>query len=104
MFGIIWGFTLIGIIYKLFFIGRWRILSTVIYVTMGWLIIIAIKPLISAVPAGGLYFLLAGGLSYTVGVIFYVWQRLPFFHVIWHLFVLGGSICHFFAILLYIIP
>lgn len=104
LFGIIWGLTIGGIIYKLFFLDKWRILSIVIYVLMGWIGVIAIRSLFNDVPTGGLYFLLAGGLSYTVGVVFFIWQRIPFFHLIWHLFVLGGSICHFFAILIYIIP
>lgn len=104
MFGIIWGLTIFGVIYKLFFLNKWRMLSTVIYIIMGWFMIIAIRPLLLNVPPGGLYFMLAGGLSYTVGAVFFVFQRIPFFHVIWHLFVLGGSICHFFAILFYIVP
>ncbi|NOZ46695.1 MAG: hemolysin III family protein [Chlorobi bacterium] len=104
LFGIIWGLTAIGIVYKLFFLEKWRTLSTIIYIIMGWLIIFAIKPLLNSVPVGGLYWILAGGIFYTVGVIFYVWKKLYFSHVIWHLFVLAGSICHFFAILWYIIP
>ena len=104
LFGIIWGLTVLGIIYKFFFLNRWRILSTIIYVLMGWLIIFALKPLIASVPVNGLYWVLAGGLFYTLGVIFFVWEKLPYNHFIWHLFVLGGSICHFFAIIWYIVP
>lgn len=104
LFGIIWGLTIGGIIYKLFFMNKWRIISTAIYVLMGCIGVMAIRSFLKDVPTGGLYFLLAGGLSYIVGVVFYIWQRIPFFHLIWHLFVLGGSICHFFAILIYIIP
>ena len=70
---------------------------------MGWLVVIALRPLIRELPAGGLWWLLAGGLSYSVGVIFYLWKKIPFGHGIWHLFVLGGSICHYFAILLHVI-
>jgi len=103
LFGIIWGLTIIGIVYKLFFLNKWRAFSTALYLAMGWIGVIAIRSFLRDIPPGGLYFLLAGGLFYTIGVIFYIWQRIPYFHIIWHLFVLGGSICHFFAILIYII-
>jgi len=71
---------------------------------MGWLVIVAIKPLVATIPPGGIAWLLAGGLSYTFGVIFYVSKQLPFNHAIWHLFVLAGSVCHFLAIWLYVLP
>jgi hemolysin III len=71
---------------------------------MGWLVIIAVKPLIPHVPEGGLYWLLAGGLSYSLGVIFYLGNKIPYNHAIWHVFVPGGSICFFFAVLLYVLP
>jgi hemolysin III len=102
IFGIEWGLALAGIIYKVFFYThKHRGVSTAIYLAMGWLAIIAIKPLLASLPTGGLIWLGIGGLSYSLGVIFYLWDRLPFAHVIWHLFVLGGSISHFFAIYLY---
>lgn len=104
MFGVIWSLALIGIFFKLFFVGRFQIFSTIIYLLMGWLVIIAFKPMIVHVPEGGLYWLLAGGISYSLGVVFYLWNRIPYHHAIWHLFVLGGSICHFFAVLLYVLP
>jgi hemolysin III len=104
LFGIVWGLGLAGIIFKVFFVNRFNIVSTIVYLLMGWMILIAGKPLIENVPVGGLYFLLAGGAAYSLGTIFYLWEKLPFHHAIWHLFVLGGSICHFFAILLYILP
>jgi hemolysin III len=103
IFGIEWGLALAGVIYKVFFYkDSHRGISTALYLAMGWMAIIAIKPLIGALPTGGLIWLGAGGISYSLGVIFYLWDRLPFAHVIWHLFVLGGSICHFFAIYYYV--
>ena len=101
LFGVIWGLALAGVFFKAFFVSRLRGLSTVIYVLMGWGCVVVLKPLIAAVPLGGLLWLLGGGLFYTFGVIFYLWKRLPYGHAIWHVFVLAGSICHFFAILFY---
>ena len=104
LFGLEWGFALIGIIFKIFFGHKLEALSTAGYVVMGWLILIACYPVYSSVDAGGLIFLVAGGLCYTVGVpFFFMDEKYRFFHSIWHLFVLGGSICHFFAIQLYIL-
>ncbi len=103
IFGIIWGLAIIGIIYKMFFYSvKFRSISAVIYLLMGWIIVIALKPLIASLSLEGLIWLSIGGLSYSLGVIFYLWKDLPFAHPIFHLFVLGGSISHFFAILLYV--
>jgi hemolysin III len=104
LFGLVWAFAIIGFIFKVFFIGRFEKLSISIYVIMGWLAIIATRPLIHALPAGGLIWLVAGGLSYTIGIIFYAMDRVHFAHVMWHLFVLGGSICHFFLVFIFVIP
>jgi len=104
LFGIIWGLALAGVIFKTMFTGRFPRLSSLIYLGMGWLIVIAIKPLYDALSFWGLFWLFAGGLSYTFGVIFYSWKSLPFSHGIWHLFVLGGTICHFFAVFWHVIP
>ncbi|MBY0345450.1 MAG: hemolysin III family protein [Neisseriaceae bacterium] len=104
LFGLVWGLALAGLLFKLLFLGRFEVLSVSIYVGMGWLAIIAIEPLYHALPLGGLLWLLAGGLSYTVGVIFYVMDRVRFAHSLWHLFVMGGSICHFFLVMRYVIP
>lgn len=105
IFGVIWGLAIAGVIFKLFFYTeRLRLLSAMIYFFMGWIIIIAIRPLIQAVPAEGLYWLLAGALSYSLGIIFYLRKQNRFNHVIWHLFVLGGAISHFFSIFLYVLP
>lgn len=104
LFVIVWGLALVGIIYKITARNRFRFLSVLLYLGMGWLVLIAIKPMVTSIPGPGLALLLAGGLCYTLGVIFYAWKRLPYGHAVWHLFVLAGSICHFFAVLLYVIP
>ncbi len=98
IFGVIWGIALLGIILKIFWMGKLKFLSVGLYVIMGWLIVIAIKPLIESLETFSLIFLLAGGLSYSIGIIFYIWRRLKYSHGIWHLFVLAGSICHFFTV------
>lgn len=104
LFGVIWSLAAAGIVLKFWFTGRFRILSTAVYIIMGWLIIVAVVPLLQSVESGGLWLLLAGGLSYTAGTIFYLWRKLPFHHAVWHLFVLGGSVCHFFAVFGYVVP
>lgn len=104
LFGVTWGLALFGIIFKIFFTGKFEKLSLAIYLGMGWCVIFAIKPLLAAMPTGGLLLLLAGGLTYSAGVAFYVMERLRYHHAIWHVFVLGGSVFHYFAILLYVIP
>ena len=104
MFGVIWGLAVIGIFYKIFFINRHVVISTIFYLLMGWMIVFSIGDLFRALPLGGLIFLGAGGLSYTLGIIFYAGRERLLMHAIWHLFVLGGSICHFFAILFYVLP
>jgi hemolysin III len=103
LFGVIWGLAVIGIVFNFVLMGRSRLLAGLVYIGMGWLVLIAIKPLVASVPSGGIAWLAAGGLSYTFGVIFYVWKQLPFNHTIWHLFVLGGSLCHFVAIFKYVL-
>jgi hemolysin III len=104
LFGVVWGIAVLGIIFEVIFIDRWKILPVVIYVAMGWLIVAAIRPLLSALALGGLVLLAGGGLCYTLGVIFYVSKKMPYHHAIWHLFVLAGSTLHFFAVLFYVIP
>lgn len=104
LFGVIWIFALIGVILLLLFPGKYSGLRVAVYIIMGWLAIFVMKDIRTAIGVGGMSWLVAGGLSYTFGVIFYLWDRLPMNHAIWHLFVLSGSICHFFAILFYVIP
>lgn len=103
LFGIIWGLAAIGIVLKLFFVKRFIFLSTLFYIVMGWLIVIAWKPLTATMPTDGVTLLVIGGLFYTIGAVFYVWKMVPYHHVIWHLFVLGGSAFHFLAVFLYVI-
>jgi hemolysin III len=104
LFGIVWGLALVGIVYDLWFIDRRRILPVILYLLMGWLVVFALKPLLHVLPLNGFWWLLAGGLLYTVGVVFYALDRkLPYSHGIWHLFVLGGSITQFIAIFLYVL-
>lgn len=104
LFGVIWGLALAGIIMKFFLAGRFRVVSTLIYILMGWLIVIAFKPLLAALPPVGIWLLVSGGICYTGGTLFYLWKSLKYHHAIWHLFVLAGSICHFFSILNYVMP
>ncbi len=104
LFGLVWGLAIVGIAFQGFMLKQKRIVNVLPYIAMGWLIVIAIKPLIASVAAGGLVLVLAGGLSYMVGSVFYVWKRLPFNHAIWHVFVLLGSVFHFFAVLFYVVP
>ncbi|NDY96397.1 PAQR family membrane homeostasis protein TrhA [Wenzhouxiangella limi] len=100
LFGVIWGLAVVGIVLKLFFTGRFRYLSTATYIGMGWLVVVAFVPLTEAVTPSALGWLIAGGISYTAGTLFYHNHRLPYSHAIWHLFVLGGSTCHFAAVAL----
>jgi hemolysin III len=99
LFGLIWGFTLLGINLQIFAMHKLKWMSTLMYVLMGMLIVIAIKPLLQKAPAGLLPWMLVGGACYLIGIIFYIWRKLPWHHPIWHLFVLAGSICHFFGML-----
>ncbi|MEN3333708.1 MAG: hemolysin [Blastocatellia bacterium] len=104
LFGLVWTLSLAGIIFKFLHGDRFKVISTIGYVAMGWIAVIAIKPLFATVPLAGIAWLVAGGLFYTVGVIFFAWKRLPFSHAVWHLFVMAGSICHYFAVLFYVLP
>lgn len=104
LLAVIWGLALTGIVLQARLIRHSRWVTTLPYLAMGWAVVVAIKPLIESVAPGGLILLMSGGLAYTVGIIFYIWRRLPFHHAIWHGFVLLGSSLHFFAILFYVIP
>jgi hemolysin III len=103
LFGVIWGIAVIGIALKIFISGKLKIVSAITYVLMGWIVIIAIKPLINNLETGGLWWLFAGGICYTVGAIFYVWKKIPLNHGIFHLFVLGGSFAHWWAVFFYLV-
>jgi Predicted membrane protein, hemolysin III homolog len=104
LFGLIWGLAAVGIVIEATRLRRFRGWLIALYVIMGWAVVAAVKPMMDNVDRGGLWLLLAGGLAYTGGIAFYLWRRLPYNHAIWHLFVLAGSVLHYFAILLYVIP
>lgn len=103
LFGLSWGLALVGIVQELTLGRRTRRLSMILYVLMGWLVLIAVKPLVDAMPLGGLIWLALGGVVYSLGIYFFLNdERVRHYHGIWHLFVLGGSFCHFICILLYV--
>ncbi len=104
LFGTVWGLATFGVLCKIFMPQKLAAFSTLLYIAMGWVMVIAIQPMLANVEAGGLWLLLAGGLAYTGGVVFYAWERMPYNHMVWHLFVMAGSTLHFFAILLYLVP
>lgn len=98
LFGVVWGLAVAGVVFKLFFTGRLKRLSTAMYLGMGWLSVIAVNPILDALSPRTLLWLLAGGLAYTIGTAFYHSRRIPYAHAVWHLFVLMGSACHFVAV------
>lgn len=104
VFGVVWGLAVIGVTFQIFFVKRFKVLSTICYLVMGWLMVIFIKPLVLALPTMGLFWLIAGGLFYTVGALFYLYRWFPYNHAVWHLFVLAGSISHFITVLFYVLP
>jgi len=103
LLGIVWSLALLGVTAKALFGARWPIISTALYLCMGWTVLIALKPLVEHVPARGIAWLAAGGLAYTGGVVFYAWTRLRYSHAIWHVFVLAGSACHYVAVVFYVV-
>ncbi|MEM7180899.1 MAG: hemolysin III family protein [Spirochaetota bacterium] len=104
LFFSVWGLAISGIVFKLYFTGRFKKVSTVIYILMGWMAIFAYKPLVESIHIEGLYWVIAGGVVYTFGAIFYLFDKIHMFHMIWHIFVLGGSFLHFLAVVHYVIP
>lgn len=104
LFGVVWGMAILGIAMQGVLIRQKPWLNAIPYLVMGWAVVAGVGPLLNTLAMGGLVLLLAGGLAYSFGVIFYVWKRLPYNHAIWHLFVLLGSILHFFAVLFYVVP
>ena len=104
IFGTAWGLAITGIILKLFFTGKYNLISTSMYLFMGWVIVFAIKPLISNLPSEGFLWLLAGGISYTIGAVLYSIKKIKFNHAIFHMFVLTGSFCHFVSVFFYVLP
>jgi hemolysin III len=103
MFGVVWGVSIIGIVLKVFYAGRFKLISTLLYLALGWMAMIAIKPMMANVPTTGLLWLLAGGGAYSIGTIFYMWRKVPYHHAIWHLFVICGTVCHFKSIYSYLL-
>ncbi|KNF10087.1 channel protein, hemolysin III family [Gottschalkia purinilytica] len=103
LFGIVWAIAIAGIIFKILWIKKFKALSTILYIAMGWLVIFAIKPLFQTLNTTSMVFLVVGGVLYTVGTIFYSGKKIKYNHAIWHFFVLAGSACHFFTVL-YLLP
>ncbi len=103
LFGVIWGIALFGVVFKVFFVKRFVVFSTILYIAMGWFIVFALRAVFNALSHRGFFFLLFGGILYTVGTFFYLYRRFRYHHLVWHLFVLAGSLFHFFAILFDII-
>lgn len=103
VFGVVWGLAVTGAVLKIYTAHRMRVLGPFLYIGLGWSALFVLKPLMISLASPGLVLLFAGGATYTLGVIFYLWERLPYNHAIWHLFVLTGSVCHFLAILFYVI-
>ena len=104
LFAAIWTLALAGVVFKLFYTGRFKALSTGIYIAMGWLVVVAFKPMLASLDAWTLGWLLAGGVSYTLGTYFYMREKIRYSHAIWHLFVIGGSVCHFVAVTRQVLP
>lgn len=104
LFGVVWGLAAAGMVFQGFFTGRFKAVSTLIYVLMGWVILIALKPLLARMPGPGMQWLWMGGLCYTLGAGVYLFKKIPYHHMVWHLAVLAGAICHYFSILWYVLP
>jgi len=104
LFGVVWGLAVIGVVFKSVAIGRFAVVSAVVYLFMGWFVVIAARPLIHAISWHGMLWIAAGGLAYTAGIAFFAFDRVRYFHALWHVFVLGGSVAHFFAVLFYVVP
>ncbi len=104
LFGVLWGIAAVGCVFKALFTGRWDVVSTLLYIAMGWVALVAIKPMFAMVPMPAIVLMAVGGIVYTLGTIFYAWGRLPYNHAVWHVFVLVASAIHFFAVLLFVVP
>ena len=104
IFGIVWGLAAVGIVFQLFCVKKFRILGTFCYLAMGWFAVVMIRPLLELLPVEAIWWLLAGGILYTVGAVFYIVRSIPYHHFIWHLFVLAGSAAHFWTIFHYVLP
>ena len=103
IFGVVWGMTIAGIVFTIFTSRQFKYVSTIPYLVMGWFGLVLIVPLSRHLAFGGIVWLVLGGVLYSLGVVFFIWRRLPFNHAIWHIFVLAGTIAHFFCVLFYVI-
>jgi hemolysin III len=104
LFAVVWSLAVAGIVFKSFAVGRFAVASTIVYLFQGWLVIFVARSVVHAIGWHGMLWLIAGGVAYTLGIIFFALDRLPYFHAAWHIFVLAGSIAHYFAILFYVVP
>ncbi len=98
MFAVIWAIAINGVVFKAFCTGRFGVVSTIAYILMGWMAVFVFGPLVSHLPLTAILWLVGGGVSYTLGIVFYAWKRLPYAHMVWHLFVLTGAACHYVAV------
>jgi len=104
LFGVAWSLAAVGVTFKLFFTGRFKLFSTLVYIGMGWMAVFAIRPMMVNIPLASLIWLLVGGVAYTAGTVFYHNEKLRYSHAVWHLFVLAGSACHFVAVISQVVP
>jgi len=104
LFGIVWSLALAGVVFKSFAAGRFAVASAVIYLFMGWFIVFAARPLIRAISWQGVMWIAAGGLAYTLGIVFFAMDHRRYFHAMWHVFVLAGSVLHYLGVLFYVVP
>ncbi len=100
MLSVLWGLTIIGTLFKVFYTGRFNFISTIVYIGMGWILVFSGRQFFEAIPMPVLTMIVIGGVLYTVGTVFYLWEKMYYHHVIWHLFVLAAAICHYVAVLL----
>jgi hemolysin III len=104
LFGVVWALAVAGVIFKSVAVERFAVASALVYLFQGWVVVFAARPLLHAIGWHGMMWLIAGGLAYTLGVVFFAYDRLRYFHAIWHVFVLAGSVAHYFAVLFYVVP
>lgn len=104
MFGVVWGLAIAGTVFKVFFVKKYLFTSTILYVLMGWIIVLGWQDISAFLPKSGMILLVTGGISYTFGAVFYIWRGFKYHHMVWHLFVIAGSVSHFFCVLLYLLP
>jgi hemolysin III len=104
LFGVVWGLAVVGVVAESWWVNRPKWLSALVYLGMGWMVVVAARPLLEALPRGAAVLILAGGVAYTAGTLFYVNKRIRYMHAVWHGCVLAGSVCHYLAVLLYVVP